>query len=1007
MINTLNNNTNNINPGVFSSITEAKASKTTRSQTNPRYKRFNQTIFTAGDEDQFREYAAVRNESKNDKRVQRSNQNIHSSFIDTYDLYKKYENIYDTTMIDTYRYISCKFKKGIFVRIINNKLNVFLPFSKNDFANDWSHNIQFVNNQSTKRVNIHVEQWYANNYLVRNEFPINENDTNIPIIKNMFEELCNHRIIPDIEFFINKRDFPILSRGGFEPYSNIWNSDTTPLVSHNYDKYMPIMSMSTSDSHADIAIPNYNDWDLIKQQENIWFSDSSYRSIETINTDWAGKKEIAVFRGTNTGEGITADTNPRLKAAQLSVGMTHILDAGITKWNTRPRKLKGSKILKSIDIKSLGFGLVNSLTPSEQSQYKYILHIPGHVNAFRLSYELSMNSVILMVEHPWKHWYSHLLVPYTHYIPVKPDLSDVFEIIEWCRNNDSQCEVIATNAFNLYKRVINKESIFDYLQTLCDKIKHVSNQKIQYQNPLDVLRVLQKNRLSKLSRLYPKISKLVPIDTAVMTNTTMTELKYFKRFPISMLNGIRYYFNYAVDNGYRIPEEFGNNIGMIKGCPCKLKYTENKREYNEHINETFIGIEIANKLCKYSPNFLFTFGAEITNDSICIIKEYIPGITMYEYLKKDNFNIYDLPNILKQIFYSLHIAQTKYGFCHNDLTPWNIIIQEHNEPRNHVYEISGETIQVLSNITPIIIDFGKSRGVCNNMVFTYIADDLKLSTCKDMIVLCITIAKTLLSKQMKHEEMTFITYLINFFTNSKYIPKPVVSLKQLKTAIKYKSKFDNLTYGNKFEIELKTPLDIIAYLQNYKHLPHKRYMGYYLSTDREYLDRLGYSRPVKQKPINKPVISCCGVYHFYTLISDELYDTYPSMNDIKNIVDTCSNSWYNYTILNEWKILLESKSIDVDNIKCKLRIMKPLLKAPIIPPITHDNIIQYRDEYIIRCDFTLPNIDTKLLNEIEAYIHLNEDHEISSIINNYNIMNTIYMINTHIHLLTYPSIHRP
>ncbi len=37
-------------------------------------------------------------------------------------------------------------------------------------------------------------------------------------------------------------------------------------------------------------------------------------------------------------------------------------------------------------------------------------------------------------------WFSHLLKPYIHYVPVKSDLSDLIEKIQWCRDNDEKCK---------------------------------------------------------------------------------------------------------------------------------------------------------------------------------------------------------------------------------------------------------------------------------------------------------------------------------------------------------------------------------------------------------------------------------------------------------------------------------------------------------------------------------------------------------------------------------------
>ena len=50
--------------------------------------------------------------------------------------------IHANSVIDTFRYLFNKFKKGIFVKIVDNKLKVFLPFSKYNFHNEWTDRIK-------------------------------------------------------------------------------------------------------------------------------------------------------------------------------------------------------------------------------------------------------------------------------------------------------------------------------------------------------------------------------------------------------------------------------------------------------------------------------------------------------------------------------------------------------------------------------------------------------------------------------------------------------------------------------------------------------------------------------------------------------------------------------------------------------------------------------------------------------------------------------------------------
>lgn len=62
--------------------------------------------------------------------------------------------------------------------------------------------------------------------------------------------------------------------------------------------------------------------------------------------------------------------------------------------------------------------------------------------------------------------YFPLLKPFYDHVPVKADLSDLKEKIEWCREHDAECKIIAENAKKVYDRYISKEGILDYMQVL-------------------------------------------------------------------------------------------------------------------------------------------------------------------------------------------------------------------------------------------------------------------------------------------------------------------------------------------------------------------------------------------------------------------------------------------------------------------------------------------------------------------------------------------------------------
>ena len=119
-----------INPDFYTSRQICEENLYTPSvQTNVRYKNFNQTHFTAGDEEQFVQFMNNENCS-----IQKQNINLNKNLFSDLKLnfWHKYSDLEGDSIFNTFRYVFHKFKKGIFIKIENNKLKVFLPFSKSN-----------------------------------------------------------------------------------------------------------------------------------------------------------------------------------------------------------------------------------------------------------------------------------------------------------------------------------------------------------------------------------------------------------------------------------------------------------------------------------------------------------------------------------------------------------------------------------------------------------------------------------------------------------------------------------------------------------------------------------------------------------------------------------------------------------------------------------------------------------------------------------------------------------
>jgi len=811
---------------------ECKEKKKQKINSNPRYKNFFQTHFTAGDENQF--------EENSDKLV---NLNEFYSAIPETNIFKniekniywnKYENIGSFGVENTFKYMFNKFKKGVFIKIKDGQLKVFLPFSKNNFTNEWSKYIkvdpkfknvieylQYVNKLSgidvkDSKINKFIDNWYANNCLFRYEYPINEGDTNIPELNDMFKTLCKDRYIPDIEIFINRRDFPIITKKSTEPYDNIFG-DNIPLLSHNYDKYCPILSMVETDENADIAIPTADDWARVSRKEGKYFLDTYKRSFNMPCVDWKNRKPIAVFRGGSTGIGTTIETNPRLKVAYLSQKLDNkdtdglpYIDAGITEWNLRPRKIKNNPYLQTIDIKNIGINLVDSMSPQQQSTYKYLINIDGHVSAYRLSLELESGSCILMVESKYRLWYKDMLKPYIHYIPIKSDLSDLIEKIKWCKNNDEKCETIASNAKLFADTYLSKKGILDYLEKLLINLKSlcgsyiyntISFQDIQYKLERRIL----KNMFNNLEN-----------------NIQTINIVDFKN-DVNHFTSINWILDNLIKNKkfqFEEKELFKNKISTIYEVDIGgIKIIKKKQDINNIqsiTHETFVG-KVLNQYNNLQ-NFVYTFNMFIEENQVNILQQKVEGITFLEYINNKNFNLYTYFNILIQIALTLEISLNNCGFVHNDLTPWNIILKKYKTEIIVEYQITDNQVyKIKTNIVPVIIDYEKSHIIHNNMHHGKI-NMFSISSIQDIIsILSTTVYEIINKKQFNSNETDKIINLCNFISGTKYKSgvfkkTGVDGLGEIRFFFKKSKKYEELISSNKYELEQLKPLDFVKYI---------------------------------------------------------------------------------------------------------------------------------------------------------------------------------------------------
>lgn len=495
---------------------------------NPKHKHYDHIFYHASDQEDLDKYGYLYIMSlfkDIDNKIENERNVLNNLDIN---IWEKYETSFES-IINSLNYVFEKFRKGTLVGIKNNKLCIFLPFSNYNFRNNYFTEL-YVNSEDKKLLEKHREnlennkfdhildtklkenikdffiknrlktdnidfdrtKWLANGCFFRYEKT--EGDKALSVFRYFLEDLCRSRKVPDSIFILNVRDHPLIRKDLYESYNLILNKK----IEDKYikDKYLPILSVGTSVFNADIPIPTQDD--IIRENE-YYFPDDCKKPSKIKEISWKNKKEIAIFRGSATGCYID-NKNIRIKAMELSKKHPDLLDSGITSLNRKIKKEKDKELNIISNIKKSNF-----ITNDEKAEHKYILNLDGHVSAFRLGQELSIvNSIVLIPQTKFKLWFSYLLKPYVHFVPVDHDLSDLISKIKWCKQNDNKCLEISKNGNEFYSKYLTRNGQLDYMQKLLGQLKfnNLNFKKydlniaivIIYRNVNDNSRLEQKNK---------------------------------------------------------------------------------------------------------------------------------------------------------------------------------------------------------------------------------------------------------------------------------------------------------------------------------------------------------------------------------------------------------------------------------------------------------------------------------------------------------------------------------
>lgn len=91
--------------------------------------------------------------------------------------------------------------------------------------------------------------------------------------------------------------------------------------------------------------------------------------------------------------------------------------------------------------------------------YRYIVTVSGNSYSGLLKHALNSKSCVLRQDPITTEWYESWLIPWVHYVPVRYDLSDVMERINWARSHDDECRKIGERGSQFAKYFFSDEEV--------------------------------------------------------------------------------------------------------------------------------------------------------------------------------------------------------------------------------------------------------------------------------------------------------------------------------------------------------------------------------------------------------------------------------------------------------------------------------------------------------------------------------------------------------------------
>lgn len=212
--------------------------------------------------------------------------------------------------------------------------------------------------------------------------------------------------------------------------------------SKDYTRYLaePGMTVCFGDNTAALPVPTLVKSRRVGDKNGILLPLNRKRHwsitpkhVAAQDVPWEKKQMSVVWRGSTTGKSRTEDydRHPRTQLVRRWFGQG---DQGID--------VGYSQVVQG-KVQDQRY-VLGTLSIKEQLRNALIVSVEGNDVASNLKWVLASNSVPVMPPPRYESWLlESQLQPWVHYVPVRPDFTDLGDALEWCRANPDACERMA------------------------------------------------------------------------------------------------------------------------------------------------------------------------------------------------------------------------------------------------------------------------------------------------------------------------------------------------------------------------------------------------------------------------------------------------------------------------------------------------------------------------------------------------------------------------------------